>query len=160
MKHKEKQIAAPKNKYPPIYSTDGVKIEIGALLFQPKFSVRDFKNRADAYWDDDDIPEDERTPLLITPLRVTTVDLVRRTIRVRCARGCEEVISFDSSCDMAGYYIKKENAEEWLNDKRSIYTSDELRTAQVHTRRISVANTCPIECGGIPPEHTPESEDV
>lgn len=91
--------------WPPIISRDGMKIEEGDLLYEP-----------DAFFS---TYSDDKHRIEIKVFRVTQINLRYRYARLRCHKGCEDVVHFDKNCRRSGLFKKKERALQSIEVSRS-----------------------------------------
>jgi hypothetical protein len=82
----EKQI-----KWPPIVSADGDAIRVGALLYEPDVSLGKY---------------DDKRYARSNVYRVMRVDPRYRTVRARCAKGCETLWDYNKGCSRAGVHTQ------------------------------------------------------
>jgi len=130
---KEKSI-----KWPQIFTADGVPMEFNALVYT-----------CDYYED----KWDKKASAGITAYRITRIDLRYRTVRMRCAKGCETFLQLNQGCSIEKYYSSKEQAEFVLKEKieKSVYEilehieKKKVKLATVKRLKVKMSKIPPVE---------------
>lgn len=127
-------------RWPPLYTADGEPMRVNQLLYSASF-------------DENRYGEKRGPRAAIEVLRVTRLDLRYRTVRMRCARGCETFLQFNKGCSLDEYYSSKERAEKSIADEiaeavkgiQDGIDKRQKRLDKIAKMKVAVAKTPPEE---------------
>lgn len=127
-------------RWPPMFTADGKPIKTGELIYTLETNLGKYTSRKERY-------------MRAVPHRVIRVDNRYRTVRMRCARGCEDFLQFNRGCSMDGYYSTEAGALRALEEMRAHEVKEQKRGIGEIEERMRHTQSLKIEIGKMPAPH-------